>query len=251
MGYLVQNRNHYTLSEDLWRTPHYPFHAMKDGVSLFCEFLDGLEFGDHIGLVTYDESARVEDSLWEQGDVNVELGGEPITDNFQDVDTIQRHKQAAHYGMYTGMGYGIKEARELLSEHGRYGARPTILLMTDGNANRYPSGWSLPGSWSWSDLTDFNGNGSADYTTYDTSKQYAFWEAKQAIDAGFVIHTLSVGASADRDLMEAIARASGGIWIDVPGGATIAEMQDQMLSAFAQIAAKVPPAKLFVDPQGE
>jgi len=34
-----------------------------------------------------------------------------------------------------------------------------------------------------------------------------------------------------------------GIFIDVPGGSTIAAMKQQMLDAFSQIAAKVPPAQ--------
>ena len=117
--------------------------------------------------------------------------------------------------------------------------------MTDGNANRSPNGWSLPGDWDWSELTDYDGDGDADYTTNNKHKQYAFYEAKQAIDAGYTIHTMSVGAGADRDLMEAIANAGKGIWIDVPGGTTIIEMEDQMLDAFARIAANVPPAKLL------
>ena len=38
--------------------------------------------------------------------------------------------------------------------------------------------------------------------------------------------------------------AAGGTWIDVPGGSTVSEMQTQLLSAFSEIAAKVPAAKL-------
>jgi Flp pilus assembly protein TadG len=32
--------------------------------------------------------------------------------------------------------------------------------------------------------------------------------------------------------------------VDVPGGGTIASLQSQMLAAFSQVAAKVPPAQL-------
>ena len=31
------------------------------------------------------------------------------------------------------------------------GARPTMLLMTDGQTNQKPSGWSLPAGFSWAD----------------------------------------------------------------------------------------------------
>jgi Flp pilus assembly protein TadG len=235
-------------SEDLWRTPHYPFHAIKGGVSLLVQFLTELNFGDELGLVSYDSSARRETSLNEDG-ISVSISGNPITDNYQAIDTMQRYKQAAHYNSGTAIGYGIKEARRLLRDHARSGARRTILLMTDGQANAAPSGWSLPADWQWSELTDYDGDGQPDYTTSNANKQYAFWEAREAIRAGMTIHTMSVGADADRPLMEAIAKAGGGIWVDVPGGTTIAEMEGQLLAAFSKIAGNVPPPKLVYDEQ--
>ncbi len=248
IGYLIERKKRNRHSEDLWRAPIYPFHAMKEGMTLFTVFLDGLDFGDHIGLVTYDSTSRVETGLTDDGyPESVDLGTDLITDDHLAIDTIQRHKQAGHYEVFTGLGYGIKDGRDLLESHGRYGARPTLLVMTDGNANRSPSGWSLPGNWDWAELTDYDGDGSADYTTSNKNKQYAFYEAKQAIDRGYKIHTLTVGQGADRNLMEAIAFAGGGIWMDVPGGSTVQEMEQQMLDAFAQIAANVPPAKLAND----
>jgi len=128
----------------------------------------------------------------------------------------------------------------------RYGARPTMLLMTDGQTNQASSGWSLPSSFKWSDWTDYDGNASANYTTSDTKKRYAFWEATEAIKLGVVIHTLAVGDGADRDLMKAIAFAGNGIFINVPGGGT-ADMEDQLVEAFQNIASQVPPARLVYE----
>lgn len=71
---------------------------------------------------------------------------------------------------------------------------------------------------------------------------------QNAMDAGYTIHTLSVGVEADRNLMRAIAFAGGGTWIDVPGSSTVAAMEEQMRAAFAKIAAKVTPAKLLKGP---
>jgi hypothetical protein len=51
--------------------------------------------------------------------------------------------------------------------------------------------------------------------------------------------------------MEAIANAGDGICIVVPGGTTIAQMEDELLAAFSQIAANVPPPKLLQDPSQE
>ncbi len=56
---------------------------------------------------------------------------------------------------------------------------------------------------------------------------------------------MSVGSGADKKLMEAIAFAGSGVWINIPGGTTVAQMESQLLAAFRQIAAKVPPAKLI------
>lgn len=252
MGYLIGRRKKNNQSEDLWRAPIYPFHAMKNGVTLFTQFLGGLEFGDHIGLVTYDETSRVESVLNDDGvPETVNLGDDLITNNYADINTIQRHKQASHYAPYTGMGYGISDARELLQSHGRAGARPTILVMTDGNANRSPYGWSLPGNWNWDNVTDFDGDGQADYSTSDRNKQYAFWQAVEAANLGYTVHTMTVGEGADRSFMQAMAKACNGICIDAPGGATIEDMKSQLLIAFGKIAANVPPAKLLADPESD
>jgi len=246
MSYFLSSRRANTQSEDLWRTPHYPFNAMKNGMTLFCEFLDGLEFGDHLGLVVYATTSRTMTGL-NEADIpeSVDLGGKLITGDHMAINTIQRHKQAAHYDSNTNIGDGIKDAITLLEDHGRYGARPTILLMTDGLANEKPSGWSLPSGWNWASITDFDGDGTADYTTSDTYRQYTFYQAKRAIDKGFTIHTLAVGAGADVELMQAIANAGGGICMIVPGNSSIAAMEDELLAAFSQIAANVPPPKLL------
>ncbi len=246
VDYVLSNRYHNYETEDLWKAPHYPFHAVKNGFSLFLDFLEDLDFGDEVGIVSYDESSRVEHTL-NDGNAYASLNGNLISDDYDSLDTIQRHKQAGHYGSYTAIGFGVEEANELLIDHARHGARPTIVLMTDGNANRYKSGWSLPRDWDWDDYTDYDGDGRADYSTNDRSKQYAIWEAVEAHKRGVTIHTMSVGANADRSVMTAIANACGGIHISVPGGSTIAELESQMLSAFQQIAAKVPPPQLVYD----
>ncbi|MCC9607240.1 pilus assembly protein TadG-related protein [Blastopirellula sp. JC732] len=231
---------------DLWKAPHYPFHAVKNGFSLFLTFLDDLDFGDEVGIVSYDENSRVEHTLNEHG-VYATLGGDNISDDYATLDLIQHHKQAGHYGSYTGMGHGVSEAKQLLAGQSRDGARPTMLVMTDGLANRYPSNWTLPYDWDWADYADTDGDGVADYSTSDRSKQYAFYEAVQARKNGVTIHTMSVGLDADRALMSAIANAGGGIHIEVPGGSTVAEMQEQLLDAFGKIAAKVPPPQLVYE----
>lgn len=216
---------------------------MKQSVGLFCDFLEDLDFGDELGLVTYDTSSRIETRTGEDA-ASVNLGSNLITNNYQDINTIQQQRQAGHYSNYTGMGYGINSARQLLENHARFGARRTMVLMTDGLTNQRPAGWNLPTGWDWSQWSDFNGDGIADFTTSDQNRQYAFYEATLAISQGYTIHTVGVGIGADNALLEAIAKAAGGIAINVPGGASVGEMQEQLLAAFSKIAARVPPPKL-------
>jgi hypothetical protein len=242
-------------SEDMWRTPHQPMNAVKKGTSLFLDFLQDLDFGDEVGLVGYGEWAEMIDGL-SDGDISVNLATDPITPDFGQIDLLQLHHQAGEFNGQTNIGDGILKAREMLvgvssdpedEGYSRYGARPTMILMTDGLANQKPSGWSLPSDFEWKDWTDFDGNGSADYTTNDAYKKYAFWEATEAIKRGITIHTLAVGADADRDMMEAIAFAGGGVFMDVPGGTTVEEMEEALLDAFSQVAAKVPAAQLLYE----
>lgn len=255
MDYLQEKRYSSSRSEDLWRTPHYPFHAVKEGASLFLDFLTELDFGDEVGLVSYATYAMPE-FTHNDDEVSIDISDDPITNSYADVDAIQRRHQAGDYAGNTAMGDGILKARELLvgdagdpddEGYTRYGARPTMIIMTDGRANVRPSGWSMPSGFNWNDWTDYDGDGVADYSTSDKNKQHAFWESTQAINRGITLHTMAVGAGADRELMEAIAFAGGGIYINVPGGSTVAELESQLLEAFRNIASNVPPAKLVYE----
>lgn len=260
MHYLIRSRGLNSQSEDLWRAPVQPFHAMKEGMTLFTEFMDDLSYGDQIGLVTYASTSRIEEGLWDDGaDATVDLGGDELTVNYDAINTIQFHKQPGHYDRNTGIGDGIADALELLEEEGRYGAQKAILLMTDGQPNVYPSGFgegSLPNGWDWSEMTDYDGDGTADfeidssYSGWNSNWQaalYTFYQAKLAADQGIVIHTLSVGAGADTGLMDAIAHMSGGYSMHVPGGSSAIEMEEQLKEAFAVMAGNVPPARLLID----
>jgi hypothetical protein len=252
MDYMQEQRFDNRQSEDLFRTSHYPFHAVKEGASLFLEYVRDLDFGDEVGLVTYGGYAQVE-SMLDDGYSFVDISTNKITSDYSLIDTIHRSKQAGHYDQWTGMGYAIKEGRMLLlgnpsvpNDHGsaRYGARPTMVIMTDGNTNQAPN-FSLPNGFSWAEWTDYDNDGSPNYTTNDAKKQYAFWEATEAARQGITLHTLSVGVTADHDLMQAIAFAGQGKWIKVPGDTTVAAMEADLLAAFGEIASTVPPAKLI------
>jgi hypothetical protein len=247
-GYTPRDRVN---SEDMWRTPHYPMHAVKSGASLFLEFLEDLDFGDEVGLVGYGQWAEQIKSM-NDGVISVNINSDPITSDYDKIDDLQRHHQAGEFAGQTNIGDGILKARQLLLGDGtnpantRFGSRPTMLLMTDGLANQVPVGWSLPAGWSWKNYTDYDNDGDADFSTTDSNKRYAFYQAVQAAQAGITIHTMGVGSEADDSLMAAIAFVGGGIFIDVPGGDPTV-MEADLLEAFGNIASKVPPAKLVYE----
>ncbi|NOY42211.1 MAG: VWA domain-containing protein, partial [Planctomycetes bacterium] len=173
MDYFQEKRYGASSSEDLWRTPHYPFNAVKEGASLFLTFLTDLDFGDEVGLVSYGKWAVKEWTHYD-GEVDIDITADPITSDYATIDTIQRRHQAGDYNAWTGMGDGILKGRELLvgdaddpgdDGYSRYGARPTMIIMTDGQTNQGPSGWSLPAGFDWAEWTDYDGDGSADYST--------------------------------------------------------------------------------------
>jgi Flp pilus assembly protein TadG len=261
--YLVADRASNSLSEDLWRAPIYPHYAMKQGVTKLATFLDNLGYGDHMGLVTYATTSRIETGLWDDGaDEVVDLGDKHLTEDVMAIDTIQRHKQPAHYNPSTGIGYGVADAVELLEAQSRYGAQKAILLMTDGQSNQYPSGFdtdSLPGDWNWNEITDFDGDGTADVVIdngYSSGGNgdgnwkaalHSFYEAKKARDAGYIVHTISMGDGADTTLMGAIAQMSGGEYVHIASGTSNEEMEAALETAFAILAGQVPPARLVVE----
>lgn len=244
VNYLETQQPQNYKTPDLWKTPHYPFHAIKEGATLFCEHLGTIGFGDEIGLVSYDDYSRVETTLSTDG-YSIDISANPITDEYDSINQMQRHKQAAHYYNYTAIGYGVRDAHTLLTDHIRGGASPTIILLTDGLANRKPSGWSLPGGWNWAEYTDYDGDGDSDFSTTDTNVQYAFYEAALAAQDGITIHTISVGIDGDDALMQAIAFVGNGIMVDVPATGTVEDTEQQLKDAFKIIASKLPPPKLI------
>lgn len=246
--YLMKSRPSYSSTKDLWKTRHYPFHAIKEGHMLLCDFLTQLGFDDQIGMVSYDQSHRIEttisDSNPETPDVNIST--DPITNDFTSVKNLMKYKQAAHYSSSTNMAGGMKDAIALLDAHKRGGSRPAILLMTDGNGNTLDWGEnsSPVDNWNWNDLFDYDGDGNYDYQTSDQSAKCTLNYVKQAVDKGYTVHAISVGVDADTDLLKAIAWLGNGHYVNVPGGQSVSDMEATVKAAFAKIAAAVPPARL-------
>ncbi len=244
VNYLITNKYTYAQCNDLWRTSHYPFHSVKQGAVLFCDVLEDLGFGDEVGAVSYDVTSRIEQTLTYDG-YSINLTTNPVSDSFESVRQIVGHRQAAHYSSGTNIGAGIRQAKLMLDASKRAGTQPTILVMTDGVATSQDSGWTnVTTGWDWDAMFDYDGDGSSDFYTTNTNQLYALVRAKEAVDAGYVIHTMTVGVDGNPTLMEAIAHLGEGITITVPPTLTVSEMEAEIIVAFNRIAAFVPPAKL-------
>ncbi|MEZ6065949.1 MAG: VWA domain-containing protein [Planctomycetaceae bacterium] len=201
-------------------------------------------------MVSYDTYHRIEHTLNVSGLPPVDISDNPLTNDYEAVNLLMATKQANHYYPSTNIGGGMQDAIALLDEHGRSGARPNIILMTDGNANVYES-YSLPSGWA-DNFNGYDGPGS----TYDiwsggasssvaNARGFLIAEVIEAVGKGYTIHTIAVGVDADANLMKAIAYYAGGEFIHVSGGTSVEEMEGQMLAAFHKIAGLVPPAKLL------
>lgn len=247
--YLMRQKSSYNETQDLWKTRHYPFHAIKEGHELLCDYLTQLGFDDHLGMVSYDASHRVETTINDPGNPDmpsVNIAATPLTNDHAAVKKLMHYKQASHYSDSTNMAGGMKSAVQLLDQHKRDGSRPAIILMTDGNGNTLDSGESsnLPGGWNWNALFDYDGDGVGDYSTSNSSAKCTLKYVKQAVDKGYTVHAISVGVDADRDLLKAVAWLGGGYYIDVPGGQSVSDIEADVKAAFVKIAAAVPPARL-------
>lgn len=248
-NYVLRHQSGGWQTPDLWKTRHYPFHAVKEGHTLFCNFLENLGFDDHVGMVSYDTSHRQEKILNHPDPAvpNVDISSQPITTDYQSVINLMKYRQAANYSYATNMGGGMQDAIDMLKEHARGGTQRAILLMTDGNTNVMDPGAnaSLPSNWNWNELLDMNGDGQADFYTSDPQFRYVLRLAFEARNAGVTIHTMSVGVDANVQLMKAIAHIGNGHAIVVPGGVSASQMEAELLDAFHRIASFVPPAKLL------
>ncbi len=249
VNYILRYHSGYWQTKDIWKTRHYPFHAIKEGHELFCNFLSGLGFDDQLGMVSYDSNHRIETVLDEEDEniPTVNISSDPITTDYTALNNLMKYKQANHYSSSTNMGGGLKDAITLLDEHQRIGARSTILLMTDGNTNTIDRGENtdLPSGWNWDTLLDYDGDGSGDYYTSSSNKKYILKKAYEGYQLGYTIHTMAVGADADTELMAAIAHLTNGHFIHVPGGSSVSQMEAEVEAAFHRIASFVPPARLL------
>ena len=180
-----------------------PVTALKDAVDVFLSYLQGHSTDDQVSVSLYtaaDQTGKLETSL---------------TKNYTNVSNIVRGRQAGHYTAGTNISAGMTKGRVDLQNNARPGAKRMMILMTDGVVN-------LP-----------SGN-----TT--TDKAAVITEANACAAAKIPVVTIALGAYADTALMQQVASITGGACFIVPGGQTIAQVEQQLQQVFVQVASDRP-----------
>ena len=223
-----------------------PHTAIREDASINLEAVDRMleRFPD--ADIVFIESVQSGDGI-----PAVDISAKPLCNNYQAVNNLMLYKQAAHYAPSTNIGGGMRDAITLLDNYGRPGARPNIVLMTDGNSNVSDGTTTLPNGFaSWFD--GYDGAGSTYNISFDspsnselTARKQLLYEVNRAVGKGYTVHTIAVGADADWRTLQAIAFYGKGTAAYVPGGTSVEEMQAGLLAAFHKIAGLVPPAKLL------
>jgi hypothetical protein len=186
----------------LWKTSEQPISAVKDALTVFLGYLQEVDTDDRVGLAIYTS---------QDGGGKLES---PLTGDYARIEHISRHRQAGHYHHYTNIGAGMQKARIELEQNGREGALQMIVLMTDGIANRP--------------------------TNTSNARAFVREEASLAAASGFPTVTVSLGAAADKDLMQEVADVTGGIHFNIPGGQSVAAYEEDLRDVFRQIAGHRP-----------
>jgi len=154
---------------------------------------------DQVGFVRYSTSGEIANEL----ECIRRLGSDRCTSEVI-TNTVLYQLDRTRAGGSTNIAQGIQLGIDVLStvppHYGRPGAAHVMVLMTDGQANRYPNNqcWQK-------DLWPDKGN-----TDVDRAADCVIYYAQQARDNAIVIYTISLGESADRELMEAVAELTGG-----------------------------------------
>ena len=200
VNYMLEKRRTYADNPDLAKTPEQPVQAVKDALKYCMDLLTSSESSDHVSLEVYATTTHHEKDL---------------TGTFTAVSDRLTAMQAAYYDNQTNMGGGIDQAiRELTGTRGRPGAAKVMFLMTDGNPN-------IDGSGSVGDSGGL---------------QYALTKAAEAAGKGIQIYCISVGAEANRTLMQQIAGTGHGEEFYAAG--TIDQYSSQLKDIFAELGSK-------------
>jgi Mg-chelatase subunit ChlD len=159
-----------------------PINTAKSAAYYFIDLIQANSFAvDRIGLVSYSDNASLDRSLDRQ---------------FSQMKTSISNYVADGN---TNIGEGINKAMNCLNSNSPANTRKTIVLFSDGMANRPGSG--MP--------------------TNSQAINYAITKAKSAKSSNIVIYTISLGSETDPDTMKQIASVTGGKYYYAPTAADL------------------------------
>jgi hypothetical protein len=180
---------------------------------------------DQIGYVRYNQRAQIRSEL----QCARRLGSNNCTPQVI-TDTVLYELDITRAGGSTNIAEGIQQGIDVLSTGacnasdphcGRPGAAHIMVLMTDGQANTYPDCYSQYGSCGQSCVhecctEDLWVPDDPDEEEYPCANDCVMYYAQEARDNAIVIYTISLGWSADREMMEAVADLTGGFHRSAP-----------------------------------
>jgi len=157
---------------------------------------------DQVGYVPYSTDAEIASEL----QCLQRLGADSCTAEVI-TDTVLYGLECTRAGGSTNIAAGLESGIDVLSttapHYGRPGATRAMVLMTDGQANRYPNYPDYHECWQedlWPDTGD---------SSIDRAADCVMYYAQVARDNDIAICTISLGESADRELMAAVAELGG------------------------------------------
>ncbi len=213
IDYLQEMQEGTAASPGLNGAPTQPMGAVSDAVKASLDIIESLEGDDMAGTAGY-------------GNVGYGPGDKPsnlswLTNDFANVRSQVSGLQAGMWTSNTNLAQGIDKGKAVLlsSPQQRKNAAKVMLLLTDGQPNYSRSGSSV-----------------------STSKAAADAKAA-ATDArgsnpSIQIFTISVGASADQQLMQDIAEIGGGEHFHAEG--SVAQYKAQLDEIFQKLGGKRP-----------
>lgn len=181
-----------------------PIRAAIEAAKRFVGMLDYRY--DQIGYVSYASDVTIHSEL----QCLRRLGRDNCTPQVI-TNTVIARLDSTTAGGATNIGGGIKDGIDVLStrtgHYGRPGAAHIMILMTDGRPNRIPSGTGCETH----NLIRKYGLSIPSDSSDRTGKECTLFYAELARNNSIVIYTITLGDSADFELMETVANITGGV----------------------------------------
>lgn len=178
-----------------------PIRAAIEAAKRFVGMLD--YHYDQIGYVSYASDVTVKSEL----QCLRRLGRDNCTPQVI-TNTVMAALDSTTAGGGTNIAGGIKAGIQVLStqsgHYGRPGAAHIMILMTDGRANVVPDDACWQDTSLWPDIPGEN-------SSERKAKDCVIYYTRQARNNSIVIYTITLGDSADFELMEAVADMTGGV----------------------------------------